>query len=355
MDNSWGAADWDQIRLFVAVADAGSFNKAGEGLNLGHNTLRRAIQRLEDTLKFPLFYRNVGASGGVRLTPEGRRMIVAAREAEASITSVWRVAQQAADTMAGPIRLAITEGLGAFWLMPQLIPYLHDQSGARRVELQCAMRSVDVLRLEADISVQLEEPKNPDLIVRRLGYLHLIPWASSAYLERFGRPETFAELIDHRIVEQETDQLQGYKLDELFGPGSAEKMVLLKTNFSSAHYWALLNGGGIGLMPNYARMIGGLVEPVDLNFTFGTGIWMATHPEVLKSARHRKFADWLVECFSPKRFPWFGENYVSPDEIERTFKKSGIANYFSGFVARSSAVSGAALGLDWSVLQRIAG
>ncbi len=330
MNTPFDKADWDAVRVFLAVANAGSLAKAADEVGVNRITVTRTLTRLEDQVGYPLFYRD---TEGVRLTPEGRRLIGAAREVEKSITDMWRIAAASANTMSGQIRLAVTEGLGAFWLMPQLIPYLESQDGQNRVQLQCAMRSVDVLRLEADISVQLQEPTNPDLTVRKLGHLHLVPWASAAYLERFGTPRSFPELATHRIVEQETDQLSGYDLDRFFGAGAHDRMVLLSTNFSSGHYWAILNGAGIGLMPSYAKMIGGQVEYVDINFAFTVPIYMACHPEVLKSARHRAFADWLAEAFSPKRYPWFGEKFITPSEIEKAFDRRQLSNYFSGFVA----------------------
>jgi DNA-binding transcriptional LysR family regulator len=331
MERAPGNADWDSIRVYVAVAKAGSFRKAAEELGLSVNTVRRVIERLEDQVGFALFYRE---AEGVRLTPEGRRVIAPAQDVEKTVTDLWRIAASSANTMAGPIRLAVTEGLGAFWLTPQLVKFLDEVRGQNRVELQCAMRSVDVLRLEADLSVQLEQPANPDLVVKRLGYLFLVPFASAGYLERFGRPKTFPDLATHRIVEQETDQLGGYNLDILFGPGARDRMVLLKTNFSSAHYWAIAKGAGIGLLPNYARMIGASVEHIDIGYHFRVPIFMASHPEVLKSARHRRFADWLSGCFSADRYPWFGESYMTPEEIEARFDRSGLEDYFSGFVAK---------------------
>ncbi|WP_339763632.1 LysR substrate-binding domain-containing protein, partial [uncultured Hoeflea sp.] len=188
---------------------------------------------------------------------------------------------------------------------------------------------------EADISVQLEMPNRPELKVKRLGYLHLVPFASSSYLEQFGRPKSVADMVNHRVVEQQTDQLRGYELDKIFGPKIAERMVRMKTNFSSAHYWAVAKGAGIGLMPNYARAIGGDVEHIDLGFDFRVEIWLATHPEVAKSSRHRAFIDFLTESFDDSRFPWFGADTMSPAEIEKQFSREDLRSYFEGFTARS--------------------
>lgn len=331
MNNPWANVDWDLVRVFLAAADKGSFKGAADQVSMSINTVRRVIERMEDQFGCQLFYRE---PNGLRLTPEGRRIIASAREVENSVNDLWRIASASTNTMSGPIRVAVTEGIGTFWLMPQLSRFVDDVAGVNRIELQCAIKSVDVLRLEADISVQLEEPTNPDLVRRKLGTLHLVPWASAKYIKRFGMPNSFIDLAQHRIVEQEADRPKSFELSELFGPGVAERMVALKTNFSSAHYWAVTKGVGIGMMPTYARLIGGNIEPVPVPaMQLSLNIWMTCHPEVLKSARHRRFADWLAECFNPAKYPWFREEFISPEKIEEKFDRSVLAEYFDGFVA----------------------
>lgn len=331
MEHQWRNADWNSIRVFLAVARLQSFRKAAEELGMSVNTVRRTISRLEDQLSYPLLYRE---SEGVRLTDEGRRVVLAARDVENSVSDMWRVAAMAERDANGPIRLAITEGLGSFWLTPRIVEHMNDTGAQNRIELQCAMRSVDVLRMEADISVQLERPNRPELKVKRLGYLHLKPFASTAYLERFGRPKGVADMIRHRVVEQQTDQLSGYGLDKIFGAEIADRMVRMKTNFSSAHYWAVAKGAGIGLMPNYARAIGGDVEHVDLGFDFRVEIWLATHPEVTKSARHRDFIAFLSDSFDDRKYPWFGPDTMTPEQIEQQFTRDDLRSYFEGFTAK---------------------
>lgn len=333
MASTWSNLDWNLIRIFVVTAECGSFKKASVLLSTSINTVRRDVERLEDQIGCALFFRQ---PNGVRLTAEGRRIIASARDVEKSVRDLWRLASTSTTSAAGPIRLAITEGLGTFWLIPQLKSYLDQVAGLNRVELQCAMRSVDVLRLEADISIQFDEPKNPDLVRRKLGTLHLVPWAGFDYQERFGLPQTLLELAQHRIVEQETDQLQNYGLDALFGPGAAERMVALKTNFSSAHYWAVSKGIGIGMLPSYAALIGGQVTPLNLpGLKLSPTIWLACHPEVTKSARHRRFIDWLADCFDPVKYPWFRDDFIDPASLDASFDRAHLRDYFDGFVASS--------------------
>lgn len=332
MEHLLRSVDWNSIRTLIVAADTHSFRKTAEKTGQAINTVRRIITRLEDLLGFQLLFRD---ADGVRLTPEGRRIISAAREVEASMTDMLRLAMTSQHGKDGPVRLAITEGLGTFWLTPRIADYLEEMQARQRIEIQCAMRSVDVMRLEADISIQLEMPTRPELIVKRLGTLHLLPFASPDYIARFGRPTGLKDLPNHRIVEQQTDQLNDYGLDQIFGAEIAERMVRLKTNFSSAHYWAIAKGAGIGMLPNYARAIGGEVEYLDFGLDqFNTGIWLAIHPELAKSVRHRQFVDFLTDSFNPARYPWFGEKLMSPAEIEDQFTRDDLRDYFEGFTAR---------------------
>jgi hypothetical protein len=134
-------------------------------------------------------------------------------------------------------------------------------------------------------------------------------------------------------VEQETDQLKSYDLDRLFGPGSTERMMRLKTNFSSAHYWAVAKGVGIGLLPSYARLIGARVVHMPTEFEYPVKIFMAVHPDIARNSRHRKFMDWLKQAFSAEHYPWFGNEYIPPDQLETLPLGPEMQEYFSGFVA----------------------
>ncbi|MBO0904513.1 LysR family transcriptional regulator [Jiella sonneratiae] len=328
MEHTWRGVDWDSVRIFLVVERNRSFRSAAEELGVGVNTVRNAVARLEDQLGYRLFYREVA---GVTLTPEGRRVITSARDVEQSMSDMWRVAQTSAATRAGPVFLAITEGLGSFWLTPRLAEFMETEDGRDiQINLQCAMRSVDVLRLEADISVQLTEPTAPELVKKQLGRLHTMPFASRAYLEKYGTPRSIADLVHHRIVVQQTEQLQHIDFSAVFGLELGERMVKLNTNFASAHYWAIAKGAGIGLLPNYAIAIGADVVPVDIDLVFSLDIWMAVHPEVRKTIRHRAFIDWLAESFSSHRFPWFGDSFMPPHEIAARFSEEDLATYFCG-------------------------
>jgi DNA-binding transcriptional LysR family regulator len=325
-------ADWDSIRVFIAVAQSESFRQAVDRLGMSINTVRRIIKRLEDQLGFALLFRD---AEGVSLTPEGRRVIVAARDVEKTVQDLWRVAAGVGSTMTAPVRVAVTDRLGTFWLTPRLVQFIDDDASPKRVEVQCAMGSVDVLRLEADISVQLVQPTNPGVTARQLGYLHLVPFASPEYLERYGTPRRITDLVQHRIVEQTTDQVTGVEefFKRTFSAEIAEQVIRFRTNFSSVNYWSIAKGAGIGMLPNYARKIGGRLVHVDLGIVYTVKIWMASHAEVLKTKRHREFADLIADSFDRKAYPWFGEKFLSPADIDRLEERPELEDCFRGFVA----------------------
>ena len=99
------------------------------------------------------------------------------------------------------MRVAVTEGPGNFWILPRLIDF---QKTYRKimVDLRCAMEQADVSRLEADISIQFEPPTNPDLIVTKLGRLHIYHVRLRGLSRRAWIADSLADLRNHRIVKQ---------------------------------------------------------------------------------------------------------------------------------------------------------
>src|SRR5206468_8977652 len=128
--------------------------------------------RLERGYNVALMTRHVD---GVRLTAEGQRVYTRAVEMEEASIRVSRAFTEAVPTISGEVKFAVTEGLGTFWVAPRLIEFQRAYQDLL-VDLKCEMRSADVLRLEADVSVQLEKPQTPDLKVVKLGRLHSMPF-----------------------------------------------------------------------------------------------------------------------------------------------------------------------------------
>ncbi len=168
-------ASWDDLKLVSGLcAEYKSFRNAAEELGLTSTTLMRRIDRLEESIGCKLFLRD---QSGLTLSDEGAAMIGDVTEMERHAFNVFRRASRSSNDTAGTVRVAVTEGPGNFWILPRLIDF---QKTYRKitVDLRCAMEQADVARLEADIAIQLEPPTNPDLIVAKLGRLHIYAFVS---------------------------------------------------------------------------------------------------------------------------------------------------------------------------------
>jgi DNA-binding transcriptional LysR family regulator len=320
--------DWEAIRLFLEVARRGSFRSASEHLGLSINALRRRIAELEAQLGVPLFTRHVD---GVRRTAEGEEILSAARKMEAASFGVIRARDRSNPALSGEVKLAVTEGLGTFWLVPRLVEFQRAHPKLL-VDINCAMRSADVLRLEADASVQLTKPTNPDLKLVKLGRLHSMPFAAASYIETYGTPKTIEEGLNHRLVMQIADQTATEELFEKTYPGiERAASVVMRTNVSSAHLWAISKGAGIGFLPTYVHAIAARIVPIDVGLKFSFDIWLTYHSDAVRIPRVRRMVDWLIEAFDPRRFPWFRDEFIHPNDLPREYRGAPVVNLFGGF------------------------
>jgi DNA-binding transcriptional LysR family regulator len=310
-----GAFDWEGARVFLEIGRTGSFRTAALALHQSINVIRRRFERLEKSVGAVLLTRH---HDGVRLTPEGERVLATARHME-SLTFELMRGDESIGASAGAVKLAATEGLGTFWIAPHLRDY-HQKHPRTMAHLLCSMSPADVLRLEADIAVQLTRPEAKDLKIVKLGRMHVMPFVAKAYAERHGIPQSLGELGKHTLVYQVSDQVAPpQNLLEVVRGAEARGMVVMRTNISSAQALAILSGAGIGLMPIYVALMNPSLIPVDIEFfRLSQDIWLVYHPDAGRQARVKSMIEWLVEMFAPRRFPWFGDRFLHPKDFPRS-------------------------------------
>lgn len=321
------APDWENIRLFLEIARHGSFRSASEALGVSINVLRRKIDELERELGIKLLTRHVD---GVRVTSEATQILSTAEQMEQAAFGLLRARDQAAPLLAGEVRIAITEGLGTFWLTPRLIEFQRAYPHLQ-INLNCTMRAADVLRAEAHVAIQLARPTSPDLKVIKLGCLHAMPFAGLPYIDTYGLPKDEEEFIKHKIVVQADPAATPELYNKWFANVPQAGFVAMTSNVSSAHYWAIAKGAGIGWLPTYAAAIGARIVPVDVNYRHSVDILLAFHPDANKIPRLRRTIDWLVDAFSPARFPWFRDEFIHPDRLQSMYTGGPLINMFEGF------------------------
>lgn len=315
MEQPIGAAlleriSWDDLRVFVVVARMLSFRKAAVALRSSSPTVARRIERLEQAMGFRLFDR---LPDGVNLTAEGRSVFRSAEQMELASHSL-RAHLDQNPTTRGMVRCSITEGLGTLWVLPQLARFNRSHPSTI-VELHCSMEVADVMRMEADVAIQLHRPDRPDAKTLRLGRMHIYPFASRQYVETYGIPRSRDEFERHRIVHQVGPQIDEQGTQRALQMSNIDALVALRTNASFAHLCAVELGMGIGGIATYISALGTDLVPLDVGIHHQVDIWMTYHPDVRSIRRVADFIDWLRSLFDPKRYPWFGDEFIHPREL----------------------------------------
>ncbi|CCE06971.1 putative transcriptional regulatory protein, LysR family [Bradyrhizobium sp. STM 3843] len=326
-------ASWDDLKSFLACARSKSFRNAAEDLQVTSTTLMRRIDRLEEKIGCKLFLRD---QSGLTLSDEGAAMMGDVVEMERHAFNIFRRAAKSATDVAGTVRVAVTEGPGNFWILPRLIDF---QKTYRKitVDLRCAMEQADVARLESDIAIQLEPPTNPDLIVAKLGRLHIYPFVSEAYQKLYGTPSSISEIGNHRIIKQNAPQVDDSAYARILGLPSLQGVVGIKTNSSIGVLYAVERGAGIGFLPTSSIALGAPLVAVDMDgFKHHADLWLTYHKEFRNSDRHKIVIDWLRKIFDPKIYPCFRDEFIHPNDLVPLMSSSRNSFGMAGYAAAGS-------------------
>jgi DNA-binding transcriptional LysR family regulator len=325
-------ASWEDLHAFLLCTRHQSFRNAAEVLGLTGTTLMRKIDRLEEELGFKLFLRD---QTGLSLSDEGRALLFDVEQMERLSFNIFRRASLSTE-IDGSVRVAVTEGPGISWVLPRLIDF---QKTYRKimVDLRCAMEQADVSRLEADISIQIARPTNPDLIVAKLARLHIYTFASEGYRDAFGLPKSLSDLKNHRIVKQHGVQLDETGYARILGLESLEGIVGISTNSSVAVLYAVERGAGIGFLPTSVAALGAPLVAIDLGINYHMDLWLTYHKEFRNSDRHKIVIDWLKKIFDPKAHPCFGDEFIHPNHLvplmEEQRRNFGLQGYAAAGLA----------------------
>jgi DNA-binding transcriptional LysR family regulator len=318
---------WDNMRLLLVLAESGSFRSAASVAGLSLNTIRSKIERLERQIGGPLLRRSVE---GVTLTQDGLELVSIARQMRALGKSAERVQANAQGLRDAKVRITVTEGLGTFWLVPHLVDFRRDNPSLQ-LDLHCDMEPADVLFRDVDIAVQLDRPTNPDLIVQKIGTLHLMPFASEDYLKTYGMPQTIEDARAHKLVWQESDQVASDLLPMFVDSELIDGLIAVTTNTSSAHFWAISKGAGIGFLPTYVRVVSRSTQPIDIGVNLRRDIYLVYHPDSLRFPEVKIALEWVRGAFNKSKYPWFADEFIHPTHFDRKFEDNVVVNLFEGF------------------------
>jgi len=291
--------DWDKLRVFHAVADAGSLTHAGEQLHLSQSAISRQIRGLEEALQATLFHRH---ARGLLLTEQGELLYDATREMSARLSAAAARIRDSKDEVYGDLRVTTTAGFGTLWLAPRL-HRLFEQHPNLSIDLILTEAVLDLPMREADVAIRLSAPQQADLIRRKLMQVVMKLYASEDYLAKNGMPQVLGDLADHRIISYSPDAPQPHEAaDWLKNRVSPQRNTHVMINNYFGVLKAAVNGLGVAALPDYItrdnpELVNILPEeaspPIPVYFTY---------PEELRrSQRVLAFRDFVlaeIESFS---------------------------------------------------------
>ncbi len=188
--------DWDKLRVFHAVAEAGSFTRAGESLNLSQSAVSRQVSALEESLNVTLFHRH---ARGLILTEQGELLFRTVREVFAKLAMAEGQLSESKERPKGQLKVTATIGLGSAWLAPRIGEFIEIYPDVS-VDLVLDDRELDLSMREADVAIRLLPPRQPELIQRHLMTIRTHLYAAPAYLKRFSAPKSVEDLDRHKII-----------------------------------------------------------------------------------------------------------------------------------------------------------
>lgn len=244
-------ADWDKLRIFHIVAEAGSFTRAGDLLNLSQSAVSRQIGALEQSLKTPLFHRH---ARGLSLTEQGEILLAATRDIYNKLALTQSRLADSRESSAGTLRIATTVTFGTCWLAPRL-PLFRKLFPDIHISLMVNDFEVDLAFDQADLAIRMVPPKQGGLIRRHLFNNHFNIYASESYIERRGLPENPADLKNHDLILYQIHLPQPvpflHYLAELAGLDAATHPAPLRGNNMLTVAAAVEAGVGLAIMPDY--------------------------------------------------------------------------------------------------------
>ncbi|GLQ16089.1 LysR family transcriptional regulator [Maritalea porphyrae] len=243
--------DWDRLRIFHVVAEAGSFTHAGERLGMSQSAVSRQVSSLEEGLGLKLFIRH---ARGLVMTEVGEQLFKTAHRMAWELQSVEAQMSETRDQPTGPLLVTTTVGFGSTWLTSRIDEFL-ERYPTIQLEIKLNDSELDLAMREADVAIRLHRPNQSELIQRKLFTVHFHFYASSAYLEQHGIPKSVDDIDNHKIItfgNPSPAYLGDVNYLETIGrPENNPRIPALRVNAIYGMMQACREGIGIAMLPDY--------------------------------------------------------------------------------------------------------
>ncbi|WP_415182582.1 LysR family transcriptional regulator [Phaeovulum sp.] len=284
--------DWDDLRVFLAVARAESLSGAGRVLKLDAATVGRRIARLEEALSAKLFDKS---PQGYTLTDAGARLSPHAERAELALAGAAEELGGVAGQLTGQLRIGAPDGC-ANYLLPQVCAQLCDAHPGLEIQVVALPRVFNLSKREADMAITVSPPNAGRLTVQKLSdyQLHLV--GSADYLACHPKILSRADLRGHRMIGYIPDMIFDKELDYLAETGA--ETVGLASNSVSVQMQMVRAGAGLAIVHDFAiPFVPGLRRLLIREIALSRAFWLIRHADDRRSERLTRLAETLALAF----------------------------------------------------------
>ncbi len=294
--------DWDKLRVFHAVAQAGSFTHAGETLGLSPSSISRQIAALEEGLAVSLFHRH---ARGLQLTEQGETLYEVAKDVFSRLAMAETMVSEARDKPTGSLRITTPVGFGSTWLTERLGEFIERYPDIQ-LSIVVSEDELDVSMREADVAVRIGKPTQPDLVQRKLVTMSHAVYASPTYLHAYGTPHSYRDLDNHRLLAfDETLHPPFSNINWLLEAGRRDgtrRKPVLRVNNVYGIFRAAVAGLGIASLPEYMGRASRDLVPIMPDAEGPNYDLYLVYPEELRnSKRIGVFRDFIVRKIGEMR------------------------------------------------------
>jgi len=293
--------DWDKLKIFHAVAEAGSFTSATVNLNLSQSAISRQIQSLEEDLKVKLFERH---ARGLTLTENGEYLYKTAHEVISKLKEVETSLSDQKNKPSGKLTITTVRSFGTHWLTPRIQEFMRINPEIE-VELIFDDKELDLSTRQADIGIFMRRPKQLNYIQRKLMDINYHIYGSSKYLEEYGMPKTINDLNSHRFISfGKGAPSPVYNPDWALKIGmkdNKKRKSIMKVNSVMGLLLAVESGVGLAALPDYLvfqsrnliKVVPKAEGPVtEAHFVYPQSMKNVARVQTFKNFLYSKISEW---------------------------------------------------------------
>ena len=293
--------DWDKLKIFHAVAEAGSFTKATLNLHLSQSAISRQIQSLEQFLKVQLFERH---ARGLVLTENGEYLFKTAHEVISKLKDVETALGDKKNKPSGKLTVTTVVSFGTTWLTPRIQEFMQ-LNPEIEIELIFDDKELDLSTRQADIGIWMRRPKQLNYIQRKLMDINYHIYGSTKYLEKYGYPKSLNDLNKHRFISYGKGAPS-----PVFNPDWALKLgmkeqkkrkPIMKVNSVYGLLLAVQSGVGLAALPDYITVsVPNIVKVLpqvegprtDAHFVYPQSLKNVVRVQAFRNFLYSKISEW---------------------------------------------------------------